>query len=174
MTGDGDACRTVQQLALSLVPPIWYRYPPLMMPRTPRIFSRVSAPCAVSAKGDGSFPHPHCQCLAACGSDGGREAVMHPAGEHLDRNRLGPDWAYLLQVAAFDPAGQLGERRFQHIQITDHAPPVELLAVHHDLNPVVMIMQLPLWPGQSRHDVESADASAQPDFTGHGQHSCRS
>lgn len=92
---------------------------------------------------------------------------MHPAGEHLDRDRLGPGWAYLLQVAAFDPAGQLGQRRFQYIQITDHTPVVELLAVHHDLNPVVMIMQLPLWPGQSRHDVESTDASAQPDFTGH-------
>jgi hypothetical protein len=37
-----------------------------------------------------------------------------------------------------------------------------------------MIMELPLWPGQSRHDVKSADASAQPDFTGHWQHSCRS
>jgi hypothetical protein len=47
----------------------------------------------------------------------------------------------------FDPAGQLGQRRFQHIQITDHAPVVELLAIHHDLYPVVMIMQLPLWPG---------------------------
>ena len=99
---------------------------------------------------------------------------MHPAGEHLDGDRLGLGWAYFLQVAVFDPAGQLGERRFQHIQIADHAPPVELLAVHHDLNTVVMIMELPLWPGQSRHDVESADASAQPDFTGHRQHSCRS
>ena len=85
---------------------------------------------------------------------------MHPAGEHLDCDRLGPCWPYLLQVAALDAAGQLGQRRFQHIQITDHAPVVELLAIHHDLDPVVMIMQLPLWPGQSRHDVESTDASA--------------
>src|SRR5882757_10604737 len=115
---------------------------------------RASASCVVSAKRDGSLPHPYCQRLAACGSDGRREAVMHPAGEHLDCDRLEPGWAYLLQVAAFDPAGQLGQRRFQHIQITDHAPVVELLAVYHDLNPVVMIMQLPLWPGQSRHDVE--------------------
>src|SRR4029077_21013949 len=98
---------------------------------------------------------------------------MHPAGEYLDCDRLGLDWAYLLQVAVFDTVGQLGQRRFQDIQITDHAPVVELLAVHHDLNPVVMIMQLPLWPGQSRHDVESMDASAQPDLTGHWQHSCR-
>src|SRR5260221_3986988 len=99
---------------------------------------------------------------------------MHPAGEHLDCDRLGPGWSYFLQIAALDPAGQPGERRLQHIQITDHAPAVELLAVHHDVNPVVMIMELPLWPGQSRHDVESTDASAQPDFTGHRQHSCRS
>src|SRR5216683_2853740 len=99
---------------------------------------------------------------------------MHPAGEHLDCDRLGPGWSYFLQIAAFDPAGQPGERRLQHIQITDHAPAVELLAVHHDVNPVVMIMELPLWPGQSRHDVESTDASAQPDFTGHRQHSRRS
>jgi hypothetical protein len=70
--------------------------------------------------------------------------------------------------------GQLGERRLQHVQITDHAPPVELLAVHHDLNPVVMIMELPFWTGHSRHDVESTDVSAQPDLTGHRQHSCRS
>src|SRR6202035_2736430 len=129
----------------------------------PTLFSTLSAPCAVSAKRDGSFPHPHCQGLATCGSDGRREAVMHPAGEHLDCDRLGPGWAYLLQVAALDPAGQLGERRFQHIQVADHAPPVELLAVHHDVNPVVMIMELPLRPGQSRHDVKSTDASAQPD-----------
>src|SRR5215813_10561546 len=99
---------------------------------------------------------------------------MHPAGEYLDCDRLGPGWAYLLQVAAFDLAGEVGQRRFQYIQITDHAPVVELLAIHHDLNSVVMIVQLPLWPGQSRHDVESADASAQPDLTGHRQHSCRS
>src|ERR1700684_2321565 len=99
---------------------------------------------------------------------------MRPAGEHLDCDGLGPGWSYFLQVAAFDPAGQLGERRFQHIQVTDHAPPVELLAVYHDLYPVVMVMELALWPGQSRHDMESTDASAQPDFTGHRQHSCRS
>jgi hypothetical protein len=41
---------------------------------------------------------------------------MHPAGEHLDRDRLGPGWAYLLQVAAFHTAGQLGQRSFQYIQ----------------------------------------------------------
>src|SRR6185437_542223 len=98
---------------------------------------------------------------------------MHPAGEHLDGDGLGFGWPYLLQVAALDAAGQLSQRLFQHIQITDHAPVVELRAIHHDLNPVVMIMQLPLWPGQSRHDVESTDASAQPDLTGHWQHSCR-
>src|SRR5215468_8497648 len=113
-----------------------------------------AASCAISAKRDGSLPHPHCQRLAACGSDGRRESVMHPAGEYLDGDRLGPRWAYLLQVAGFDPAGQLRQRRFQYIQITHHAPVVELLAIHHDLNPVVMIMQLSLWPGQSRHDVE--------------------
>src|SRR6202007_173946 len=96
------------------------------------------------------------------------------AGEYLDRDRLGPGRAYLLQVAAFDPAGPLGQRRLQYIQITDHATVVELLAIHHDLYPVVMIMQLSLWPRQSRHDVECADASAQPDLTGHRQHSCRS
>jgi hypothetical protein len=99
---------------------------------------------------------------------------VYPAGEHLDGDRLGLSRAYLLQVAAIDPAGQLGERRFQNIQITDHAPPVELLAVYDDLNPVVVIMELPLWPRHSRHDVERTDASAQPDFTGHRQHSCRS
>src|SRR5215472_10780894 len=99
---------------------------------------------------------------------------MHPAGEHLDCDRLGPGWPYFLQVAAFDLAGQPGERRLQHIQITDHTAAVELLAVYHDLNPIVMIMELPLWPGQSRHDVESTDASAQSDLTGHRQHSCRS
>src|SRR5262250_365142 len=99
---------------------------------------------------------------------------MHPAGEHLDCDRLSPGWAYLLQVAAFDPAGELGQRRFQYIQITDHAPVVELLAIHHDLYPVVMIMQLPLRPGQSRHDMERTDASAQPDFTCHRLYSCRS
>src|SRR5215467_4724039 len=99
---------------------------------------------------------------------------MHPPGEHLDCDRLRPGWSYFLQVAAFDPAGQPGERRPQHIQITDHAAAVELLAVHHDLNPVIMIMELPLWPGQSRHDVESTDASAQPDLTGHRRYSCRS
>src|SRR5215831_17718214 len=99
---------------------------------------------------------------------------MHPAGEHLDCDRLGPGGLYFLQVAAFDAAGQPGERRLQHIQITDHPAVVELLPVHHDLNPIVMIMELPLWPGKSRHDVESTDASAQPDFTGHWQHSCRS
>ena len=99
---------------------------------------------------------------------------MNPAGEHLDGDRLGLGGAYLLQVAIFDPAGQLGERRFQNIQISDHAPLSELLAVHDDLDPVVVIMEFPLWPGQSRHDVESADASAQPDFTGHRQHSCHS
>src|SRR5262249_24277233 len=99
---------------------------------------------------------------------------MHPAGEYLDCDRLGPGWAYLLQVAAFDAAGQLGQRRFQYIQITDHAPVVELIAVHHDLNPVVMIMQLPLWPGQSRDDVEGTDVSAEPHFTGHRHHSWRS
>src|SRR5260370_9585854 len=99
---------------------------------------------------------------------------MPRAGDPLDCDRLGPGWSYFLQIAAFDPAGQPGERSLQHIQITDHAPAVELLAVHHDVNPVVMIMELPLWPGQSRHDVESPDASAQPDFTGHPQHSCRS
>ena len=72
---------------------------------------------------------------------------MHPAGEHLDCDRLGPGWSYFLQVAAFDPAGEPGECRLQHIQITDHSPAVELLAVDHDLNPVVMIMELPLRPG---------------------------
>src|SRR5215468_4957590 len=154
--------------------PMWYRYPPIRMARSPGVVRQRSASCVVSAKRDGGFPHPHCQCLAARGGHGGREAVMHPAGEHLDCDRLSPGWAYLLQVAAFDPAGELGQRRFQYIQITDHAPVVELLAIHHDLDPVVMIMQLPLWPGQSRHDVESTDASAQPDLTGHRQYSCRS
>jgi hypothetical protein len=95
---------------------------------------------------------------------------MHPAGEHFNCDRLGTCWAYLLQVAAFDLAGELGQRSFQDIQIADHAAAVELLAVHHDLNSVVMIMQLPLWPGQSRHDMESTDASAQPDFTRHRRH----
>src|ERR1041384_3069686 len=119
-------------------------------------FSRPpSAPCAVSAERDWVFPHPDGQCLAARGSDDGREGVMHPAGEHLDCDRLGFGWPYLLQVAAIAAAGQLDQRRFQYIQITDHAPVVELLAIHHDLNPVVMIMQLSLWPGHSRHDVES-------------------
>ena len=107
----------------------------------------VSAPCAVSAERDGSFPDSHGQCLGAGGSYDGREGVMHPAGEHLDCDRLGFGWPYLLQVAALDAAGQLGQRRFQYIQITDHAPVVELLAIHHDLNPVVMIMQLPPGPG---------------------------
>src|SRR5262252_7097063 len=92
-----------------------------------------STSCVVSAEREGSFPHPHCQCLAARGGDGRREAVMHPSSEHLDCDRLDPGWTYLLQVAAFDPAGQLGERRFQYVQITYHAAPVELLAVHHDL-----------------------------------------
>src|SRR5215475_2484520 len=141
---------------------------------SPPTSGTASASRVVSAKRDGSLPHPHCQCLAARGSDGGREAVMHPAGEHLDCDRLGLSWPYLLQVAALDAAGQLGQRRFQYIQITDHAPVVELLAIHHDLDPVVMIMQFALWPGQSRHDVESTDASAQPDLTGHRQHSYRS
>src|SRR5580693_7494165 len=100
---------------------------------------RTSASCVVSAKRDGSFPHPHCQCLAACGGDGGREAVMHPAGEYFDCDRFSPGWAYLLQVAAFDLTGELGQRRFQYIQITDHAPVVEMFAVHHDLNSVVVI-----------------------------------
>src|ERR1700733_8079819 len=100
----------------------------------------ASASCVVSAKRDGSLPHPYCQCLPARGRDGGREAVMHPAGEHLDGDRLGPGWPYLLQIAAFDPAGQPGQRGFQYIQIADHAPVVELLAIHHNLNPVVMIM----------------------------------
>src|SRR5215469_7962237 len=99
---------------------------------------------------------------------------MDPAGEHFDCDRLGPGWAYLLQVATFNLAGELGQCRFQYIQITDHPPAVELLTVHHDLNPVVMIMQLPLWPRQSRHDMERTDVSAQPDFTCHRQHSCRS
>jgi len=85
---------------------------------------------------------------------------MHPAGEHFYGDRLGLRWAYLLQVATFDLAGELGQCRFQYVQITDHAPAVQLLAVHHDVNPVVMIVQLPLWPGQSRHDVERTDASA--------------
>src|ERR1700733_1284005 len=163
MTGHEDAGGTVQSAALGLVPTYGAA-----------LAGPVSTACAVSAERDGSFPDPHCQRLAACGSYGGREGGMHPAGEHLDGDRLGLGRAYLLQVAVFDSAGQLGERRFQHVQITDHAPPVELLAVHHDLNPVVMIMQLPLWPGQSRHDVESTDTSAQPDLTGHRQHSCRS
>src|SRR5215469_1257236 len=99
---------------------------------------------------------------------------MHPAREHFYGDRFDPGWAYLLQVAAFDLAGELSQRRFEYIQIADHAPTVELLAVHHDLNSVVMIMQLPLWPGQSRHDMERTDASAQPDFTRHRQDSCRS
>src|SRR5690348_3437674 len=107
----------------------------------------AASPCAVSTERDGSFPDSHGQCFAAGGSHGGREGVMHPAGEHLDGDRLGLGGAYLLQVAVFDPAGQLGERCFQHIQVADHAPPVELLAVHHDLDPVVMIMEFPLWPG---------------------------
>src|SRR5689334_2615136 len=132
MTGHEDASRTVQ-------------------PSGP-----VSASCTVSAKRDRGLPHPYRQCLAACGSDGGREGVIHPAGEHLDCDRLGLGWAYLLQVAVFDPAGQLGQRRFQHSQVTDHAPLTELLAVHHDLDPVVMTVELPLSPGQSRHDIESA------------------
>src|SRR5215471_13657163 len=136
---------------------MWYRYPPSGWPGRPGQSGRAPASCVVSAERDGSFPHPHRQCLAACRGDGGREAVMHPAREHLDCDRLGPGWPYLLQVAAFDPVGQLGQRRFQYIQITDHAPVVELLAIHHDLDPVVMIMQLPLWPGQSRHDMESTD-----------------
>src|SRR6516225_11601036 len=97
---------------------------------------------------------------------------MHPAGEHLDCDRPGPGWAYRLQVAAFDLTGQLGQRRFQYIQITDHAPVIELLTGHHDLYPVVMVMQLPLRPWQSRHDVECTDVSAHPDLTGHRQHSC--
>jgi len=71
---------------------------------------------------------------------------MHPAGEHFDCDRLRLCRAYLLQVATFDPAGELGQCRFQYIQIADHAPAVELLADHDDLNPVVMIMQLSLWP----------------------------
>src|SRR5215469_9419758 len=99
---------------------------------------------------------------------------MHPAGEYFDCHRLGPGWAYLLQVAALDPAGELGQCRFQYVQITDHAPAVELLAIHHDLNPVIMIMKLPFRPRQSGHDVERTDISAQPDFTCHRRHSCRS
>src|SRR4029077_8253457 len=121
----------------------------------------VSAPCAGSAERDGIFTDSHGQCLAACRGYGGREGVTYAGGETLAGDRLGVGWAYLLQVAVFDPAGQLGERRFQHVQITDHAPLVELFTVHHDVDPVVMIMEFPLRPGQSRHDVESADASAQ-------------
>src|SRR6266853_1775737 len=128
MTADEHASRTVQPPALSLVTvpmphdlagpvtPMSVPVPPIRMARALGLFSRVSAPCAVSAKRDGSFPHPHCQCLAACGSDGGREAVMHPAGEHLDGDRIGPSWTYLLQIAAFDPTGQLGQRRLQDVQ----------------------------------------------------------
>src|SRR5262249_21734158 len=107
--------------------------------------NRAAASCAGAAKTDRRLPTARWPRLAARGGDGRREAVMHPAGEHLHGDCLGPGWAYLLQVAAFDPAGQLGQRRFQDIQIADHAPVVELLAIHHDLNPVVMIMQLPLW-----------------------------
>src|SRR5713101_5202731 len=33
-----------------------------------------SASCVVSAERDRSLPHPHCQCLAACGGDSRREA----------------------------------------------------------------------------------------------------
>jgi hypothetical protein len=72
---------------------------------------------------------------------------MHPSGEYLDGNRLGFSWPYFFQVATINPVGQLGESRFQHIQITHHAPAVELLTVHHDLNPVVVIMELPSGPG---------------------------
>jgi hypothetical protein len=39
--------------------------------------------------------HADCHRLASRGSDDGREAVMHPAGEHLDRDRPGLGWAYL-------------------------------------------------------------------------------
>src|SRR4029077_20294561 len=101
---------------------------------------RASASCAISAECDGCFPHPHRQRVGTCGSDGGREAIMHPAGKHFHCDRLGPSWTDLLQVAAFAPLGELGQRRFQYIQITDHAPAVQLLAVHDDLNPIVMIM----------------------------------
>src|SRR5258708_15938084 len=144
MTADEHASRTVQPPLRLVTAPIPYDlagltdvgtgYPPIRVARSPGS-GRAPASCAVSAKRDGSFPHPHCQCLAARGSDDGREAVMHPAGEHLDCDRLGPGWSYFLQVAAFDPAGQPGGRRLQHIQITHHTPVVELLAVHHHLTP---------------------------------------
>jgi hypothetical protein len=50
----------------------------------------------VSAKRDRGLPHPYGQRLAARGSDGGRETVVNPAGEHLDSDRLGLGWPYLL------------------------------------------------------------------------------
>jgi len=80
-------------------------------------------------------------------------------------------WAEYKKYIEKDPALT---RRFQNIQVTDHAPLIELLAVHDDLNPVVVVMELPLWPRHPRHDVEGTDVSAQPDFTGHRQHSCHS
>jgi hypothetical protein len=92
---------------------------------------------------------------------------VHPAGEHLDRDRLGVGGAYLLQVASLDPLSQPGQGLLQNVQVADHRPVVELVAAHHDLNPVVVIVQLSLRAGQPGHDMEGADVAAQTDLIGH-------
>ena len=111
----------------------------------------------------------------------GRRDIIPPVTDArtllIDRGMLTQGFLDAEELAEIHGTGLEWDKyanRFQHIQVADHAPVVELLAVDDDLNPVVMVVQLPLWPWHPRHDVGSNDVSAQTDFTGHRQHSCRS
>jgi len=85
----------------------------------------------------------------------GRRAVMHTIGapNTSDCDRLSaPGWRISSSFAA--PATRAwfssGQRRFQYkIEIQDHAGGRRspLAGLTTNLNPVVMIMHLPLWPG---------------------------
>ena len=92
------------------------------------------------------------------------ELVVCPTRQHLDRDRLSIGRLDDLEIASGDDCHDLVERRLQDVEIAHHPALVELRTGDHDVQTVVVRMELTLRPLHPRHHVPRLETLRQTDL----------
>ena len=93
---------------------------------------------------------------------------MQPAGEDLHRDRLGVRRADHLEVGVAQPVGDVLQRGVKDVEVAHHAAVAEVCPSDHDLEPVVVGVQLALGALDTRHHVQGTHLDRRPDLVHRG------
>src|SRR2546423_465394 len=96
-----------------------------------------------------------------------RQAIVRPPGEHLDRHGLGVWRPDDLQVAPLELGADRLELPVERAEAHHHPPLVDVVARHHDVDAVVVLVELAL-RALHRHAVLRAHGHRGADLVRHG------